>query len=115
LNGRFDGPEPRDYRPSYYNDIIDQRIPLIQLIRTPRIIYYAHLPEVVRVPPIVDLSYKFARKRYDDGYSFNSGRLKAYRSSENSRNNNELFRRDKKERHISETNSESNLVLTRNN
>lgn len=42
-----------------------------------RIIYYAHLPEVVRTPPSVDLRYRYSGdpyRRFDDDYGGRSGR-----------------------------------------
>ncbi|KAL4710976.1 hypothetical protein ACJJTC_017941 [Scirpophaga incertulas] len=56
-----------------YDDAYDHYIP-----RKPkRIIYYAHLPEVVRTPPSVDLRYRYSGdpyRRYDDDYYARSGR-----------------------------------------
>ncbi|XP_038222091.1 uncharacterized protein LOC119839728 [Zerene cesonia] len=56
-----------------YDDTYDNYIP-----RKPkRIIYYAHLPEVVRTPPSVDLRYRYSvdpYRRFDDDYSTRTGR-----------------------------------------
>lgn len=71
-DSRYDVPEPRDYRPPLTNEI--DRFPLTGPPPLPtdyfpnrnrRIIYYAHLPEVVRTPPG---SFGFDRP-YDPYYS----------------------------------------------
>lgn len=69
---RYDLPEPRDYRPVYSNDVYDRSFtPHYQdqpVRRRNRIIYYAHLPEVVRAPPTVDLTYRHGRDHRFDSY-----------------------------------------------
>ncbi|XP_045776130.1 uncharacterized protein LOC123874671 [Maniola jurtina] len=56
-----------------YDEAYDNYVP-----RKPkRIIYYAHLPEVVRTPPSVDLRYRYSvdpYRRFDDDYSARSSR-----------------------------------------
>ncbi|CAK1542281.1 unnamed protein product [Leptosia nina] len=56
-----------------YDDTYDNYVP-----RKPkRIIYYAHLPEVVRTPPSVDLRYRYSvdpYRRFDDDYNARTGR-----------------------------------------
>ncbi|CAH2982233.1 unnamed protein product [Chilo suppressalis] len=56
-----------------YDDEYDNYVP-----RKPkRIIYYAHLPDVVRTPPSVDLRYRYSAdpyRRYDDDYYARTGR-----------------------------------------
>ncbi|CAG5059428.1 unnamed protein product [Parnassius apollo] len=63
-------PGPRVDR---YDDPYDNYVP-----RKPkRIIYYAHLPEVVRTPPSVDLRYRYSvdpYRRFDDDYYARTGR-----------------------------------------
>ncbi|XP_068622742.1 uncharacterized protein [Battus philenor] len=63
-------PGPRVDR---YDDPYDNYVP-----RKPkRIIYYAHLPEVVRTPPSVDLRYRYSAdpyRRFDDDYYARTGR-----------------------------------------
>lgn len=71
---RYDIPEPRDYLPIYNNDIYDKtsaysssinyispKYAANEYARTPqrRIVYYAHLPEIVRTP------YDYASNRFD--------------------------------------------------
>ncbi|CAH2049485.1 unnamed protein product, partial [Iphiclides podalirius] len=60
---RYSGP-----RVDRYDDPYDS-----YMSRKPkRIIYYAHLPEVVRTPPSVDLRYRYSAdpyRRFDDDYS----------------------------------------------
>lgn len=75
----YDPYNRRRYYPAYaprvdrYDDPYDNRVP-----RTPkRIIYYAHLPEVVRTPPSVDLRYRYSvdpYRRFDDDYYARTGR-----------------------------------------
>ncbi|XP_055911773.1 uncharacterized protein LOC129945858 [Eupeodes corollae] len=60
---RFDVPEPRDYGSLYNNEIYDR--PSSYDNRNRRIVYYAHLPEIVRPPPGVDYSNHYDRGRYD--------------------------------------------------
>lgn len=55
-----------------YDDVYDS-----SLRKPKRIIYYAHLPEVVRTPPSVDLRYRYIvdpYRRFDDDYNARSGR-----------------------------------------
>ncbi|KPJ03128.1 hypothetical protein RR46_06286 [Papilio xuthus] len=63
-------PGPRVDR---YDEPYDNYVP-----RKPkRIIYYAHLPEVVRTPPSVDLRYRYSNdpyRRFDDDYYARTGR-----------------------------------------
>ncbi|KAJ2949635.1 hypothetical protein O0L34_g15560 [Tuta absoluta] len=63
-------PGPRVDR---YDEVYDNMVP-----RKPkRIIYYAHLPEVVRTPPSVDLRYRYTvdpYRRYDDDIYARTGR-----------------------------------------
>ncbi|XP_060804388.1 uncharacterized protein LOC106129086 [Amyelois transitella] len=75
----YDLYDRRRYIPGYvprvdrYDDTYDNYVP-----RKPkRIIYYAHLPEVVRTPPSVDLRYRYSAdpyKRFDDDYYARNGR-----------------------------------------
>lgn len=66
----FPGYGPRVDR---YDEAYDNYVP-----RKPkRIIYYAHLPEVVRTPPSVDLRYRYSvdpYRRVDDDYLARTGR-----------------------------------------
>ncbi|XP_030027486.1 uncharacterized protein LOC115445385 [Manduca sexta] len=66
----FAGYGPRVDR---YDEVADNYVP-----RKPkRIIYYAHLPEVVRTPPSVDLRYRYSvdpYKRYDEDMYARTGR-----------------------------------------
>ncbi|XP_072938266.1 uncharacterized protein [Epargyreus clarus] len=56
-----------------YDDGYDNYVP-----RKPkRIIYYAHLPEIVRTPPSVDLRYRYSvdpYRRFDEDYNARTGR-----------------------------------------
>ncbi|XP_047506522.1 uncharacterized protein LOC125050613 [Pieris napi] len=65
---------PGASRADRYDETYDNYVP-----RKPkRIIYYAHLPEVVRTPPSVDLRYRYSvdpYRRFDDDYSARTGRL----------------------------------------
>ncbi|XP_028041103.1 uncharacterized protein LOC114251105 [Bombyx mandarina] len=67
---RYPGYGPRIDR---YDEAYDNYVP-----RKPkRIIYYAHLPEVVRTPPNVDLRYRYSvdpYRRYDDDVYARNGR-----------------------------------------
>lgn len=72
----YDSYDRRPYYPGYgpridrYDESYDNQVP-----RKPkRIIYYTHLPEVVRTPPSVDLRYRYSvdpYRQYDDGYTRN--------------------------------------------
>ncbi|XP_059047889.1 uncharacterized protein LOC131843273 [Achroia grisella] len=75
----YDLYDRRRYMPGYvprvdrYDDTLDNYVS-----RKPkRIIYYAHLPEVVRTPPSVDLRYRYSAdpyRRFDDDIYARSGR-----------------------------------------
>lgn len=75
----YDLYDRRRYYPGYdprmdrYDESYDNYVP-----RKPkRIIYYAHLPEVVRTPPNVDLRYRYnvdPYRRVDDDYMARTGR-----------------------------------------
>lgn len=75
----YDLYDSKRYYPGYgprvdrYDEAYDNYVP-----RKPkRIIYYAHLPEVVRTPPSVDLRYRYSvdpYRRFDDDYSMRAGR-----------------------------------------
>lgn len=75
----YDLYDRRRYYPGYdpridrYDESYDNYVP-----RKPkRIIYYAHLPEVVRTPPSVDLRYRYTvdpYRRIDDDYLARTGR-----------------------------------------
>ncbi|VVC91594.1 unnamed protein product [Leptidea sinapis] len=65
----YDGYESRNYYPGYVPRV-DRYDTYDYIPRKPkRIIYYAHLPEVVRTPPSVDLRYRYSGdpyRRFDD-------------------------------------------------
>lgn len=75
----YDIYDRKKYYPGYgprvdrYDEAYDNYVP-----RKPkRIIYYAHLPEVVRTPPSVDLRYRYSvdpYRRFDDDYNARTGR-----------------------------------------
>lgn len=75
----YDMYDRRRYNPAYgprvdrFDESYDNYVP-----RKPkRIIYYAHLPEVVRTPPSVDLRYRYSvdpYRRLDDDYYARTGR-----------------------------------------
>ncbi|KAI8434106.1 hypothetical protein MSG28_012248 [Choristoneura fumiferana] len=78
----YDPYDRRRYTPGFpaygpkvdrYDEINDNYVP-----RKPkRIIYYTHLPEVVRTPPSVDLRYRYSAdpyRRFDDDYYARTGR-----------------------------------------
>ncbi|XP_061719857.1 uncharacterized protein LOC133526986 [Cydia pomonella] len=68
-------PAPYGPKVDRYDEPYDNYVP-----RKPkRIIYYTHLPEVVRTPPSVDLRYRYSvdpygRRPYDDDYYARNGR-----------------------------------------
>ncbi|XP_050350034.1 uncharacterized protein LOC126773260 [Nymphalis io] len=75
----YDLYDQKRYYPGYgprvdrYDEAYDNYVP-----RKPkRIIYYAHLPDVVRTPPSVDLRYRYSvdpYRRFDDDYNARTGR-----------------------------------------
>ncbi|XP_039758838.1 uncharacterized protein LOC120632866 [Pararge aegeria] len=75
----YDLYDRKRYNPGYgprvdrYDEAYDNYVP-----RKPkRIIYYAHLPEVVRTPPSADLRYRYSvdpYRRFDEDYSARAGR-----------------------------------------
>lgn len=81
-DSRYDIPHPREYPPLYNNDLDDRyymRTDLLPPSRNRRIIYYAHLPEVVRTPPPVDVNYR-SYDRYNPYYDpYASGMMDTYR------------------------------------
>lgn len=70
-DSRYDVPDYRDYPPMLNNEIDDRRYMPNDLSPPPRrrIIYYAHLPEVVRSPPTVDQRFR-SYDRYDPYYDY---------------------------------------------
>ncbi|KAL5278329.1 hypothetical protein ACFFRR_003143 [Megaselia abdita] len=89
---RYDVPEPRDYRPLYNNDIYERSAssnsyynykhhPTPSPYYNKRIVYYAHLPEIVRSPVT----------RYDQ-----PNRHSAYSVENNKTSTTSTFGRDKK-------------------
>lgn len=77
---RYDTPEPRDYPPIYNNDL-DDRFRGMESDRFPppvgRIIYYEHLPEIGRGPP---LDSRYRHRDWDGYYSpYDNPLLGAYR------------------------------------
>lgn len=71
-DSRYDVPDSRDYPPIPGNEVNDDRYYAPNDMSPParrRIIYYAHLPEVVRSPPILDQRYR-SYDRYDPYYDY---------------------------------------------
>lgn len=70
-DSRYDVPDYRDYPPVMNNNVDDRRYyPNDGSSHSRRrIIYYAHLPEIVRSPPTVDQRYR-TYDRYDPYYDY---------------------------------------------
>lgn len=79
---RYDVPDTRDYPPVYSNDVEDRyRYMEDRYSKTPaRVIYYAHLPDIDRSVPPVDMRYPYRERDYDPYYApYDPPLLGAYR------------------------------------
>uniref|UniRef100_A0A1I8M710 Uncharacterized protein n=1 Tax=Musca domestica TaxID=7370 RepID=A0A1I8M710_MUSDO len=68
---------PMDYPNKYPNDYPPAKYPLDYARPNKRIVYYAHLPEIVRTP--YDYANSYNRDRYDGSTAPNKGLASAYK------------------------------------